>query len=68
MVRQGMLTEQLASLGSRELYNLFTTNCEWDISYEAFNNAFKKGKGRKVILDGETPLFSVIKQRLLGAS
>lgn len=67
MVRQGMLTDQLASLSCRELYDLFTTSCVWDISYEAFNNAFKKGKGRKVMLDGETPLFSVIKQRLLEA-
>ncbi|CZQ99781.1 hypothetical protein SAMN05216375_12345 [Trichococcus ilyis] len=68
MVRQGMLTDKLASLNSKDLYDLFMTNCEWDISYEAFNNAFKKGKGRKVMLDGETPLFSVIKQSLLGAS
>lgn len=68
MIRKGMLTEQLASLSSRELYDLFMASCDWDISYEAFNNAFKKGKGRKVMLDRETPLFSGIKDRLLGAS
>ena len=68
MIRQGLLTDSLAILSSRELYNLFMTSCAWDISYEAFNNAFKKGKGRKVMLDGETPLLAIIKQRLLEAS
>ena len=68
MIRQGLLTDSLVILSSRELYNLFMTSCAWDISYEAFNNAFKKGKGRKVMLDGETPLLAIIKQRLLEAS
>jgi hypothetical protein len=68
MVRQGMLTDKLASLSSRELYDLFMANCEWDISYAVFNNAFKKGKGRKIMIDGETTLFLEIKQHLLGAS
>lgn len=68
MVRQGMLTDQLASLSSRELYDLFTASCEWDIAFATFNNAFKKAKARKVVLEGKTPLFTEIKQRLLGAS
>lgn len=68
MVRQGMLTDKLASLSSRGIYDLFMANCEWEISFESFNNAFKKGRGRKVIIEEPTVVFTEIKEALLKAS